>query len=67
MTVPYAGDEKSYTLCKSNLNTLYWTPIQQLTHLASAGEGLSTGDVFGTGTISTSVMPNFYPYTWCMI
>ncbi|PWY82646.1 hypothetical protein BO83DRAFT_395721 [Aspergillus eucalypticola CBS 122712] len=47
-------DGKSYTLCESNLNTLYWTPIQQLTHLASAGEGLSTGDVFGTGTISSS-------------
>lgn len=56
MTTLRIGDEKSYTLCESNLHTLYWTPIQQLTHLASAGEELSTGDVFGTGTISTNVM-----------
>ncbi|OKP14843.1 Fumarylacetoacetase [Penicillium subrubescens] len=54
LSVTLLRDEKSYTLCESNLNTLYWTPIQQLTHLASAGEWLSTGDVFGTGTISTS-------------
>ncbi|CAK7204881.1 hypothetical protein SEUCBS139899_007643 [Sporothrix eucalyptigena] len=41
-------------MCESNLNELYWTPLQQLTHLASAGEGLSTGDILGTGTISSS-------------
>ncbi|KAH8879505.1 fumarylacetoacetate hydrolase [Thozetella sp. PMI_491] len=47
-------DGVSYTLTESNLNELYWTPFQQLTHLASAGEGISTGDIFGTGTISSS-------------
>lgn len=45
---------QEYTFTRSNLNELYWTPIQQITHLASAGEGLSTGDIFGTGTMSSS-------------
>ncbi|KAI1332733.1 fumarylacetoacetate hydrolase [Xylariaceae sp. FL0255] len=44
---------QSYLMCQSNLNELYWTPFQQVTHLASAGEGLSAGDVFGTGTVSS--------------
>ncbi|KAL5339551.1 hypothetical protein BJX70DRAFT_397751, partial [Aspergillus crustosus] len=44
---------KSYTVTETNLNELYWTPYQQLAHLASAGEGLSTGDIFGTGTITS--------------
>jgi fumarylacetoacetase len=37
------------------LKELYWTPYQQLAHLGSAGEGLSIGDIFGTGTISSDV------------
>ncbi|KAL4886828.1 hypothetical protein BJY04DRAFT_176628 [Aspergillus karnatakaensis] len=45
---------KSYTVTETNLNELYWTPYQQLAHLASAGEGLATGDIFGTGTISSN-------------
>lgn len=44
---------------QSNLNDLHWTPFQQLTHLASAGEGLATGDIFGTGTISNDVSASF--------
>jgi fumarylacetoacetase len=55
LTLRLIGDGKSYTLCESNLDELYWTPIQQITHLGSAGEGLSPGDVFGTGTISSNV------------
>ncbi|KAB8259489.1 hypothetical protein BDV32DRAFT_159253 [Aspergillus pseudonomiae] len=43
---------KTYHITSTNLKDLYWTPYQQLAHLASAGEGLSTGDIFGTGTIS---------------
>ncbi|KAL2870371.1 uncharacterized protein BJX67DRAFT_345393 [Aspergillus lucknowensis] len=45
---------KSYTVTETNLNELYWTPYQQLVHLASAGEGLSTGDIFGTGTLTSA-------------
>ena len=45
---------KEYTMSESNLNELHWTPLQQVTHLASAGEGLSAGDVSGTGTISSA-------------
>lgn len=48
-------DGKEFVFAQSNLNELHWTPLQQITHLASAGEGLSPGDVFGTGTISSSV------------
>ncbi|OJJ50351.1 hypothetical protein ASPZODRAFT_59507 [Penicilliopsis zonata CBS 506.65] len=43
-----------YLFTEANLNELHWTPFQQLVHLGSAGEGLSTGDIFGTGTISSS-------------
>lgn len=53
------GNGKSYNICESNLNELYWSPIQQLTHLASAGESIAPGDVFGTGTISSNV--RLYP------
>lgn len=49
------GNGKSFIIGQSNLNDLHWTPFQQLTHLASAGEGLATGDIFGTGTISNDV------------
>lgn len=52
---PLLGDGQSFLLGQSNLNELHWTPFQQLTHLASAGEGLATGDLFGTGTISSDV------------
>ncbi|KAK6366037.1 hypothetical protein LTS17_011004 [Exophiala oligosperma] len=54
LSVTLLRDGKSYTLCESNLNELHWTPYQQMTHLSAAGEGLSPGDVFGTGTISSS-------------
>jgi fumarylacetoacetase len=49
------GGDNIYNVTSTNLNELYWTPYQQATHLTSAGEGLSTGDIFGTGTISSAV------------
>lgn len=57
------GNGKSYLVTETNLKELYWTPYQQLAHLASAGEGLSTGDIFGTGTVTSSVcyLPLFHP------
>jgi fumarylacetoacetase len=39
----------------SNLKYIYWTPIQRLSHHASAMCGLATGDLLGTGTISDGV------------
>ncbi|KAK4939288.1 hypothetical protein LTR10_020377 [Elasticomyces elasticus] len=54
LTVTLLRDGKSYTICESNLNELHWTPFQQITHLSAGGEGLSPGDVFGTGTISSA-------------
>lgn len=52
------GNGKRYELCKSNLNYLFWTPYQQITHHASAMCGLETGDLIGTGTISGKVRYN---------
>ncbi|OHE90787.1 fumarylacetoacetase [Colletotrichum orchidophilum] len=53
-SVKLIREGKMYAIGQSNLNELHWTPFQQLTHLGSAGEGLSTGDLFGTGTISSA-------------
>jgi fumarylacetoacetase len=43
---------KKHQITSSNLSSLYWTPYQQLTHHASAGCGMLTGDLLGSGTIS---------------
>ncbi|KXJ86991.1 putative 2-hydroxyhepta-2,4-diene-1,7-dioate isomerase [Microdochium bolleyi] len=43
---------------RSNLRDLRWSPGQMVAHLASSGCGLSTGDLIGTGTISS---PNDSP------
>lgn len=40
---------------RSNLRHLRWSPGQMLAHLASSGCGLQTGELFGTGTISSPV------------
>ncbi|KAL4981650.1 hypothetical protein BDW68DRAFT_172048 [Aspergillus falconensis] len=45
---------KSHLVTETNLKELYWTPYQSLAHLTSAGEGLSTGDIFGTGTVTSA-------------
>lgn len=52
LAVHLERDGKRHKLCTSNLNYLYWTPFQQLTHHASANCGIRTGDTMGTGTIS---------------
>ena len=49
------GNQSRYQLSTSNLKYLYWTPYQQLTHHASAGCGMQTGDLIGTGTVSGDV------------
>ncbi|KAE8335101.1 hypothetical protein BDV24DRAFT_171551 [Aspergillus arachidicola] len=46
------GNGERYNTTESNLRYLYWTPYQQLAHHASAGCGIETGDLMGTGTIS---------------
>ncbi|MGE2716217.1 fumarylacetoacetate hydrolase family protein [Mycolicibacterium litorale] len=33
---------------------LYWSPAQQLAHMTSNGASLRTGDLYGTGTISST-------------
>ncbi|MFG5775518.1 fumarylacetoacetase [Comamonas sp. J-3] len=41
-------------VCRSNLKHLYWSFAQQIAHHASTGCNLQTGDLLGTGTVSTS-------------
>lgn len=48
-----SGWEKPVAVARSNLNALYWSPGQMLSHHASSGCGLRTGDLLGTGTISS--------------
>lgn len=45
---------KSTTVCKSNLNAMYWTFRDLVVHQSSNGCCLNTGDILATGTISGS-------------
>ena len=36
----------------TNFTFSYWTPAQMLTHHASNGYALESGDLFGSGTVS---------------
>ncbi len=40
------------SLTRTNLRNLYWTPAQMLTHHASNGCNMRTGDLLATGTVS---------------
>lgn len=56
MTVGSSSLEKVTILTtRSNLRDLRWSPGQMVAHLASSGCGLNTGDLLGTGTISSPV------------
>ncbi|SCO91614.1 related to 2-keto-4-pentenoate hydratase/2-oxohepta-3-ene-1,7-dioic acid hydratase (catechol pathway) [Fusarium oxysporum] len=41
-------------LGKSDLKHLHWSPFQMVAHHSSSGCGLDTGDLLGTGTLSSS-------------
>ncbi len=43
---------KSWEVSRANLRDLYWSPMQMVSHHASSGCGLRTGDLLGTGTVS---------------
>jgi fumarylacetoacetase len=47
-----AQNRPPHTLSRSEARYLYWTPAQLVTHHASNGCNLQTGDLLGTGTIS---------------
>ncbi|KAF4335470.1 fumarylacetoacetate hydrolase [Fusarium beomiforme] len=40
-------------LGKSDLKHLHWSPFQMIAHHSSSGCGLNTGDLLGTGTLSS--------------
>lgn len=44
--------EAPFLLSRSNMKDLYWTIAQMLTHHASNGCNLQTGDLLATGTVS---------------
>lgn len=50
---PHDGDRAS-VVCRSNLKYLYWSFAQQIAHHTSTGCNLKSGDLLGTGTVSTS-------------
>jgi len=47
-----AENEAPFLLSRSNMKDLYWTIGQMLTHHASNGCNLQTGDLMATGTVS---------------
>ena len=47
-----AAGEQPVTLAVTNMQNLYWTIFQMLTHHTSNGCNLRPGDMMGTGTIS---------------
>ncbi len=50
MLIEDAGSKTN--LVETNAKELYYSPVQQVIHHASAGCGISTGDLMGSGTIS---------------
>ncbi len=46
------GSSDSTTICRTNFKHMYWSSAQQLTHHASSGCAMETGDLLGSGTIS---------------
>ncbi len=48
--IEHSGAETD--ILKTNSKELYYSPVQQVIHHASAGCGISTGDLMGSGTIS---------------
>ena len=46
-------------ILQTNAKELYYSPVQQLIHHASAGCGISTGDLMGSGTISGTKKGSF--------
>ena len=51
--------QKPTTISKTNYKYLYWSMAQQLTHHASNGCNIQTGDLYASGTISGNT-PNSY-------
>jgi fumarylacetoacetase len=49
-----AKGEEFDTIATTDFSQMYWTPAQMLAHHASNGCDLRTGDLLGSGTISTA-------------
>ncbi|KAJ4188858.1 hypothetical protein NW755_006354 [Fusarium falciforme] len=52
-----AGGNREYqrdALAQTDVQHLHWSPFQMLAHHSSSGCGMDTGDLVGTGTLSSS-------------
>ncbi|KAL2207520.1 hypothetical protein CC79DRAFT_1342123 [Sarocladium strictum] len=49
-----SGGHELEKLGESNVAHLHWSPFQMAAHLSSSGYGLATGDLIGTGTLSST-------------
>lgn len=48
------GETKASVVCRSRLDTLYWSFAQQVVHQTSAGCNVQPGDLLATGTVSSN-------------
>ncbi len=54
-----AGDLAADVIARTNFKGMYWSPAQQLAHVASNGTRIRAGDLYGSGTISGSEPASF--------
>lgn len=52
VTMQPADAATATTICRTNYNQMYYSAAQQLTHHASSGCAMNSGDLLGSGTIS---------------
>ena len=50
---------KPQVICRSNMQNLYWSIAQQLTHQCSNGTNVQPGDLYASGTISGTESDSF--------
>ena len=55
--IEHAGSETD--ISETNAKELYYSPVQQVIHHASAGCGIATGDLMGSGTVSGTEQGSF--------
>ncbi len=54
-----AGTAEATTICRTNFKSMYWSSVQQLVHHAIGGCAMQTGDLLGSGTISSAEKSSF--------
>lgn len=49
------GNGEEVEIVRSNLADAHWSPFQMAAYQSSSGCGINTGDLLGTGTLSSPV------------